>query len=77
MSLQPIRLQDWYSAQQVIHCSFLRLTLYFAQWRFFGVNLETDIPENLKKALLKNGLSSDIADKIVEHYTKGPEPEIV
>ncbi len=67
----------WFSAQQVIQSSFLKLTLYFASRRFFGVKLETDIPENLKKALLKNGLSSDVADRIVKHYIKELDPEIV
>ena len=38
-----------------------------------GYKVETEKPEDLRKALLNSGISSDIAEKIVAHYTKEAE----
>jgi hypothetical protein len=35
--------------------------------------VETDKPEDLLKALLKSGISSDVVEKIVAHYIKESE----
>jgi hypothetical protein len=37
------------------------------------LKVETDKPEDLLKALLTSGISSDVAEKIVAHYTKESE----
>jgi hypothetical protein len=55
---------------------------YFLVWvnficdlpkRDFGIKVETDNTEYLRKVLLNSGISSDIAEKIVAHYTKEAE----
>jgi len=40
---------------------------------FLGIKVETDNPNDLRKALLNSGFSSDVAEKIVTHYTKEVE----
>lgn len=41
--------------------------------RVWRLKVETDEPEDLKKALLNSGYSRIIAEKIVTHHTKEPE----
>ena len=44
------------------------LTLYAARRRDLGIKVETDKPEDLKKALLNNGYSISVAEKIIDCY---------
>jgi hypothetical protein len=41
--------------------------------KIWGLELEADESKDLKKALLKSGVSSSAAKKIVAHYTKEAE----
>jgi hypothetical protein len=41
--------------------------------RMGDYNVETETPEDLREELLNRGYSKSIAEKIVEHYTKGSE----
>ena len=41
--------------------------------RMGDYNVEIETPENLREELLNRGYPKSIAEKIVEHYTKGSE----
>ena len=44
------------------------LTLYESRRRGLGIKVETNKPEDLKKALLNNGYSTSVAEKIIDCY---------
>jgi hypothetical protein len=68
----PINIEVTSLCYNLVWVVYVWLTLYATRRRKFGVKVETDKPEDLKKALLNSGISSD-AEKINAHYTREVE----